>query len=169
MNWKILSYAILIGLTITVLAYDVNLYSVPSILYMSASKFALPIPSGLSYTTLENVSSSERVQIISYLEASDTLHGNYIQVSGELSPISAWAESMYNTHLTYTHIGGQTYHDARFNLKLNEDDYYQVLLWQKKAYNPSSLEYSVNVILNLLTVSLWIVLVHKTLKEPNKT
>ncbi len=170
MNWKILSFVVLIVLTLAIVAYDVDLYAVPSKLYMSSGKWAEPVPSWidtLPYTTLDNVSYFERSQIIDYLKSGDII-GNSIDLSDEWCPIRNWAESMYNRYLKPRDVGGNTYYDALFNVKV-EDDYYQVLLWRKKMYNPLGLEYHFNAILNVLTVSLWIVFVHSALRKRDQT
>jgi len=162
--WKVLGFTILIVLTLTIVAYNIILYSIPARLYLSSGKFALPFPSSLTYITLANVSYSERSGIQNYLKAGDIITGNYIDVSDVWCPIHSWAESMFKTYRSL-----QRADQATFILKLSEDEYYQVYLWQRKMYNPSDFEYYYNAILNIATVSLWVVFTRSALRKENET
>lgn len=121
---------------------------------MSVGKFKSPVPSWVNSTAVPigNVSYWEREQIIKYFKAGDILD-EYVEVSNEWCPIREWAESMYETHSSQSFVVE------------HEDDYYQVKLWSKKAYEPLSLEDNVNMTLFFSTVSLWIVFVYGAIRE----
>jgi len=151
MNRKHLDFAILAVLVITVFAYDMRLLSIPSRVYMSVGRWTAPFPS--QYLTLSNVSSSERIEIESYLRAGNVIYEHYIDVTGDLSPIRSWAESMFRNHHGSIIVGQYYPNVATFNIKLNEDEYYLVYLWQRKAYEPTGLEYVLGAILNVFVVA----------------
>jgi len=157
MNWKILSLACLIVLTMTVVAYELELSSTPSRLYLYSVKWAeRAAPSFINSTgtiiTLDDLTPNLKMGILDYLEASGKV--GRIDLSDEWVPILEWAESMFSK---YARVN-----EARFNIKYGED-YFYVSLWSYKSYNPSPFS-SVLSLAFFATISLWLLFAYKNLR-----
>ncbi len=162
MNWKVFCFVVLAILTVTVATYDFTLYSIPRRLYMSSHRGANPIlPNLANEETLDNLTSTERAKAENYLRAADMVSD--IDVSND-----EWAQAMFNIYHGTKYYGVTSLDQAYFLVILSESEYYDVSLWQRKAYNPYNAEYSSNSLLNVLTFVLWIVFVYSVTRwHPN--